>query len=108
MTRNMGWVFAVALSLLPGAAQAQAKPMKHTAPEVTEVGPAAAAETDVAWLRRRVEELEAQLATRNADCPAEPKTKMKGKMKSAMPPSPMGKQKMGGGMGSMPMEGGDM
>ena len=110
MTRKLGWAFAVALGLLPGSALAQSAPMKHVAPAVTEPAPAAPAanESEVVWLRRRVEQLEAQLATSNADCPPEMKSKMKSKMKSGMPPGPMGKHKMSGGMGSMPMEGGDM
>ena len=111
ITRNLGWAFAVVLGLLPGATQAQSKPMSHTAPEVT--APAAANETEVVWLRRRVEQLEAQLATSKADCPTAMKSKMKGNKDGAMPAAkPMGKGKMGGGMDSMPMpmpmEGGHM
>ena len=103
MTKHSGWVFALALAGLPNAAQAQSNQMQH-APATTQAAATTGNETEVVWLRRRVEQLEAKLATTGAACTPEAKSKMKGKKDGSMTSGSMGDDKMSGGaMGSMPM-----
>jgi hypothetical protein len=85
--------------MLAGGARAQSNQMQHPAPTATQAAPPTANETEVVWLRRRVEQLEAQLAT----CAPDAKGKMKRKKDSSMPMGSMGDDKMGGdAMGAMP------